>query len=134
MSQKDLVVDILEIYFVEHVKKIKDFAAVDDYFVELCEYAMEHGERQRCQGIFERIIGHTNNRKPRLAEILAISYREMGLHSRAYKYFFKSRNVEQIAKSMQVIMATGYASEQDLFVARACIEMLIKSPELAKTR
>ena len=31
-------------------------------------------------------------------------------------------------------MQTGYESEQDLFVARACIEMLIKSTELAKTR
>ena len=31
-------------------------------------------------------------------------------------------------------MQTGYESEQDLFVARACIEMLIKSTELANTR
>merc|ERR1719362_1458836 len=48
-GQKDLVVDILEIYFVEHVKKIKDFGAVDDYLVELCSYAMQHGEVTRCQ-------------------------------------------------------------------------------------
>lgn len=31
-------------------------------------------------------------------------------------------------------MQTGYQSEQDLFVARACIEMLIKSQEIDKTR
>lgn len=132
--QKDLVVDILEIYFVEQVKKVKDFGAVDDYLVELCTYAMEHGESGRCQGVFERIIGYTNNKRWELAELLAVSYRESGLHSRAYKYFFKARNVEQLCRSMQVIMQTGYSSEQDLFVARACIEMLTKSTELSKTR
>lgn len=40
--------DILEIYFVEHVKKVKDFAAVDDFLVELCSYAMANGEVTRC--------------------------------------------------------------------------------------
>lgn len=129
-----MVVDILEIYFVEHVKKTKDFGAVDDYLVELCTYAMENGDTARAQGVFERIIGHTNNKRWELAELLAASYRDSGLHSRAYKFFFKARNVEQACRSMQVIMQTGYASEQDLFVARACLEMLIKSTEVSKTR
>ena len=31
-------------------------------------------------------------------------------------------------------MLTGYASEQDLFIARAIIEMLIKSSEIEKTK
>lgn len=31
-------------------------------------------------------------------------------------------------------MCEGYASEQDLFVARACLDMLIKSTEIEKTR
>lgn len=39
-GQKDLVVDILEIYFVEHVKRTPSNGAVDDYFVELCNFAM----------------------------------------------------------------------------------------------
>ena len=84
--------------------------------------------------MFERIIGHTNNRRQELADILAVSYREMGLYTRAYKYFFKSRNADQVCICMENVMQTGYASEQDLFVARACIEMLIKSTELEKTR
>ena len=42
------MVDILEIYFVEHVKKTPDFAAVDDFFVELCGYAMANGDVNRC--------------------------------------------------------------------------------------
>ena len=126
--------DILEIYFVEHVKKVKDFGAVDDYLVELCSYAMQHGEVTRCQGVFERIIGHTNNRRWELAEMLGCSYRDQGLYSRAYKQFFKARNEDQICVCMENVMQTGYASEQDLFVARACIEMLIKSTEVEKTR
>ena len=92
--QKDLVVDILDIYFVEHVKKVKDFGAVDDYLVELCSFAMQHGEMGRVQGLFERIIGHTNNRRYELSDMLAVSFRDMGVYSRAYKYFFKARNVE----------------------------------------
>ena len=35
---------------------------------------------------------------------------------------------------MEQVMLTGYASEQDLFVARACTEMLIKSTEIEKTK
>jgi len=45
-KQKDLVVDILEIYYVEHVKKIGT-TAVDDYFLEIVKYAMENGELTR---------------------------------------------------------------------------------------
>ena len=124
--------DILEIYFVEHVKK--NLSAVDDFFIELCSYAMTNGDMNRCQGIFERIIGHTNNKRWEVSDMLAVSFRDSGLHSRAYKYFFKSRNVEQICLSMEHVMREGYASEQDLFVARACFEMLIKSTEIEKTR
>ena len=86
--------DILDIYFVEHVKKVKDHGAVDDYLVELCAFTMQHGDVGRAQGLFERIIGHTNNKRQELADMLACSYRDMGVHSKAYKYFFKSRNVD----------------------------------------
>ena len=32
----------------EHVKKVKDFGAVDDFLVEICQYAMNNGEVGRC--------------------------------------------------------------------------------------
>lgn len=38
------MVDILEIYFTEHVKKVKDLGAVDDYLVELSRFAVDHGD------------------------------------------------------------------------------------------
>jgi len=72
--QSDLVVDILEIYFVEHVKKTKDNGAVDDFFVELCSFAMTNGDVNRCQGVFERIIGFTNNKRFELSDLLAASF------------------------------------------------------------
>lgn len=34
--KKDLLVDVLDIYFVEHVKKTTGNDAVDDYFVQIC--------------------------------------------------------------------------------------------------
>ena len=72
-----MVVDILEIYFVEHVKKAKSGTdVVDDYFVELCTYAMENGDVGRCQGVFERIIGHTNNKRWEISDMIAVSFRD----------------------------------------------------------
>ena len=43
--------------------------------------------------------------------MLAVSFRDVGLYTKAYKYFFKSRNVEQICLCMKNVMQTGYASE-----------------------
>lgn len=42
-KQKDLVVDILEIYYVEHIKKVGQ-SAVDDFFVEIVQFAIQNGE------------------------------------------------------------------------------------------
>ncbi len=64
------MVDILEIYFVEHVKKIAENGAVDDFFIEICKFALEKGDRQRAQGVIERIIGHTGNKRQELADLL----------------------------------------------------------------
>ena len=63
-----MVVDILEIYFVEHVKRTAEMKAVDDFLVELCEYAITNGDvikcqADLCQGVLERIIGYTNNKR-----------------------------------------------------------------------
>lgn len=121
------MVDILEIYFTEQVKKVKEFGAVDDYLVELCRFAVDNGDVGRVQDVLERIIGHTNNKRYELSDMLGCSLRDQGIYSHAYKYFMKSRNVEQIAFCLERTMQTGYQSEQDLFVARACVDMLIKS-------
>ena len=39
-----MVVDILEIYYVEHVKKVAANGAVDDFFVEIIKYAIANGD------------------------------------------------------------------------------------------
>lgn len=70
-KQKDLIVDILEIYFVEHVKKVTDNAAADDYFVNLCKFALENGESNRCFSLMERIIGHVGLKRPEISELTA---------------------------------------------------------------
>ena len=125
--QPDLVVDILEIYFVEHVKKVKDMAAVDDFLVQICNFAMEKGDQKRAQGVFERIIGHSNNKRQEISQRLAESFKSEGIYSKAYKYYFKSRNEVEICQCLEKIIEYGYDSEKDLFIARACLDMLIKS-------
>jgi len=125
---------MLDLYFVEHVKKVKNNEAVDDFFVELCKYAVENGDVRRCQRILERIIGHTNNKRPEIAQMLAATYKDEGDISGAYKNFFKARDDKEVISCLERAMTYGYQSEQDLFVARACFDMLLRSTEIAKTR
>ena len=122
--QKDLVVDILEIYYVEHVKKVPKNGAVDDFFVEIAKFAIDKGDLTRAQGVVERIVDYTKNAKPEIAEALGLSFKNQGLYSRAYKFYFKARNEMEVIGCMEKVMPAGYESEQDLFVARACIDML----------
>lgn len=128
------MVDLLEVYFVEHVKKVPKNEAVDDYFVELCKYAVDHGDVKRCQRLLERVIAHTNNKRPEIAFYLAGTYKEDGDISGAYRHFFKSREEREVISCLEKAMVHGYQSEQDLFVARACLDMLLRSTDLAKTR
>ena len=109
-------------------------AAVDDFLVQICNFAMENGDQKRAQGVFERIIGHSNNKRQEIAQKLADSYKNEGIYSKAYKYYFKSRNETEICNCLEKIIEYGYDSEKDLFIARACLDMLIKSKDLDKTR
>jgi hypothetical protein len=124
----------LELYFVEHVKKVPKNGAVDDYFVNLCKFAVDHGELTRVQSVLNRIISHTNNKRPEISGFLATTYKDQGFVSGAYKNFFKCRKEQEIIKMLELTMPSGYQSEQDLFVTRACLDMLLRSKDLAKTR
>lgn len=125
---------MLELYFVEHVKKVPKNGAVDDFFVALCKYAVDNGEARRVSRVLERIIAHTNNKRPEIAHYLAATYKEEGDLSGAYKNFFKARDEKEVISCLEKAMIHGYQSEQDLFVARACLDMLLRSTELDKTR
>ena len=124
----------MEIYYVEHVKKVASAQGADDFLVEIADYAIKHGELLRAQGVVERIVDFTKNARPEIARNLGISFKEQGLHSRAYKFFFKARDEAEVIKCMEQVMQAGYESEQDLFVARACLDMLQRSPDISKAR
>ena len=55
------------------------------------------------------------------------------MQTQAYRYFFKSRNEQKIVESLRQVIKQGYQSEPDMFVARACLDMLIRSEDLSKT-
>jgi hypothetical protein len=67
-----------------------------------------------------------------LSDKLAASFKESGIYSKAYKYFFKSRNEKEVCECMDKIMQSGYESEIDLFVVRAALDMMLKSNSLEK--
>ena len=97
-------------------------------------YAIKNGELARAQGVVERIVDFTKNTRPEIARNLGDSFKEQGLHSRAYKFYFKARDEGEIIKCMEHVMQAGYESEQDLFVARACLDMLQRTTDLSKAR
>jgi hypothetical protein len=86
------VVDILEVYYCEHVKKVKDYGAVDEYLTERCKYALDFGDRLRAQSLLERIVGYARVHLPDVSDMLANSLVEDGQFSKAYSFFFKCKN------------------------------------------
>ena len=65
---------------------------------------------------------------------MAESFKNQGLFTRAYKFYFRARNEIEVIGCMEKVMKAGYESEQDLFVARACIDMLQRSKEISKAK
>lgn len=79
-------------------------------------------------------MAFTENTKPEIANCLAESYEGQRIFTEAYRYFFKARNAEKVCACMIEVAKEGYESELDLFYARACIDMLVRVNELAKTK
>lgn len=84
--------------------------------------------------MLERVIAHTNNKRPEIAEMLAASYEKQGIFSNAYRYYFKATNEKKVLTCMLKVAEEGYESELGLFFLRACVDMLLRSPVLAKTK
>ena len=54
----------------EHVKKIPDQGAVDDFFYTQCLFAFEHGDEGKMGEFFDRVIQFTSNKNHQLARLL----------------------------------------------------------------
>ncbi|CDW74389.1 UNKNOWN [Stylonychia lemnae] len=100
-SQKDLLADLLETYYMEHVKKTNE---VDDYFYEQLIFAFEHGDNARMENLFERVIEFTRNQNKELSRLLALRYQQQQKYALAY----------------------GYSGELDLFIARTQLDLIVR--------
>lgn len=127
-----MLVDILEEYFTGHVKKSTD--AVDDFLAQKCEYMITHGERARAKTLLDRIIGFSKMRLPVLSDMMGRVLAEDGLFSKAYIYFFKSKNEVQIVRCLREIAPRGYYGERHLFWCRCTLDMLARSPDVNKAK
>jgi len=125
---------VLDIYFVEHVKKTPNHEAVDDFLVEICKYTLENGDVRKAAALLERVIAHTNNKRPEIADMLAASYEQLGIFSNAYRYYFKAVNEKKVLVCLLKVAQEGYETELDLFFTRACLDMLLRSTDLKKVR
>jgi len=132
---------MLEVWFVNQVKKVKDFGAVDEFFYSKCEYALSNGDLKRAQDLLDRICGYCKNGQsfcsviyPKLNSLLGNSLMEAGLYSTAYKFLFKSRAEEGIVNCLIKVAPEGNSGERDLFVARAVLDMLSREEDIAKAQ
>jgi len=93
------------------VKKVKDFEAVDEFFYEKCVFALENGERKRCQALLDRICGYCKSKMPKLNTLLGSSLMNDGLYSQAYKFLFKSRAEKEITNCLVKVAPEGNSGE-----------------------
>ena len=75
--------DLIETYYMEHVKKSNE---VDEFFYTQAKFAFEHGDHNRMEGLFERIIEYvivafdlwdnsfTKNENHEISRLLALRY------------------------------------------------------------
>lgn len=75
------MVDVLDIYFVEHVKKTSGNKAVDDFLVQICQFVITNGDKLKAHQLLSRIIAHTGNQREEISEMLAQSYFAERIHT-----------------------------------------------------
>lgn len=71
---------------------------------------------------------------PTLSSMFADALKANGEFTRAYKYYFKARDEVNVIACMKEGIKQGYQSEQDLFVCRAVLDMMVRSPDFSKAK
>ena len=137
LKQDNLVGDIFEIYFNEHVVKMRgtqaDIEAVeDDFLFELCELVSKYGDKARVVSLLSNVASTCvsakfNSHNQRVCSIVGSLHFEKQLFSKAYSYFLRANDLENAIKALKEVMKSGYKNEQDLYVARLCFEVLIRN-------
>ena len=132
-----MVGDIFEIYFNEHVQKMKgsqdDIKLVEDeYLYKICELVSKYGEKNRVASLLQ-IVAATCVSQPftqynsAICAIVGSIYFEKQFYSKAYTFYLRADDLVNAIKALREVMQSGYKGEQDLFVARLCFEVLIRN-------
>jgi hypothetical protein len=64
--------------------------------------------------------------------ILGQRYMQKQFWSKAYTFFLRANDFDNAINSMKELMKSGYQGEQDLFVVRLCLEILIRNYKKAE--
>jgi len=56
------------------------------------------------------------------------------IFTKAYLYYLRSRDVPKIILTIKEVSKFGYKSEEDLFVTRACLELLSRENTIENAR
>mmetsp|Transcript_33937 Transcript_33937/g.25009 ORF Transcript_33937/g.25009 Transcript_33937/m.25009 type:complete len:129 (-) Transcript_33937:2723-3109(-) len=77
-GQKELVTDLLDLYFNEFAKKLN---IADDYLIETAGFAFKNGEVKKSIKVLEKIIEYTPQKSRGLAKMIGDHYFEEGVYT-----------------------------------------------------
>lgn len=137
LNQTKLLCDVFEVYFQEHVLKMRANAAEikeveDEFLFEMCQLINQYGEPVRVASILESVSTQCVSEEfipfnQKICHMVGEIHKKNQLHSKAYTYFLRANALTETIASMKQVMKTAYKSEMDLFPARLCLEVLIRN-------
>lgn len=136
-QQSELVGDIFEIYFNEHVLKMQsnddDIAKVEDEFLFtisclINQFATPEKTIQLLTKVVQSCVSQGFQPfNEKLCLILGQKYMQRSFCSKAYMFFLRANDIPSAVMAVKQVMKSGYQGEQDLFVVRLCFEILIRN-------
>lgn len=137
LNQAHLVGDIFEIYFNEHVVKmqstVSDLAEIEnDFLFKITELVNQYAVEERAIAILERVVqkcvsGAFTQHNQKLCLMLGERFLNQKFFSKAYNFFLRGGDIDKAIVALKQVMKSGYYGEQDLFVIRLCLEVLVRN-------
>lgn len=116
-----MVGDVFEIYYKEHVQKMKgsddDIKKVEDkYLYDLCELLIKYCEEVRAANILTQVAQQCvsagfQEYNALIAGHIGDLHSKNLLNSKAYTYYLRANNLPKAIESIKKVMRSGYEGE-----------------------
>jgi hypothetical protein len=104
----------------------------DEFLYNLCQLEYKYGEATRCASLLEKVASTCVSSgfvsyNAKVCAIVGSIYFQKELYSKAYSFYLRANDLKSAIKAIKEVMKSGYKGEQEMFVARLCFEVLIRS-------